>query len=274
MSASAVSPEKSALTAREVVRLIESHIPPLTRPDTVDTFKCGNEDAVVRGIATTFMATWPVLGRAIRAGANLLITHEPTFYNHRDETQWLEGDPVCRAKRKFLEEQELIVWRFHDGWHRIRPDGILAGEERDLGWEQWKVEGEERVYRLPEQSVKSVAEHCKKCFGIDRVRVAGDPEMKCQVAGLLPGAVGGRAQIGLLMRPDVELVVCGESPEWETCEYVRDAVAMGQKKALIVLGHANSEEAGMAYFAEWLRARLPGSLPVTHLVAGDPFHFL
>jgi putative NIF3 family GTP cyclohydrolase 1 type 2 len=263
----------SPLTAAEVARLIESEMPP-RKPGTLDTFKSGDESAIVRGIATTFMATLPVLRQAVEAGANLVITHEPSYYNHLDETAWLENDPVYAAKRKFLDEHGLIVWRFHDGWHLVRPDGILLGEERRLGWAEWKVAGEERVYRLPEQTVKSLATHCKKSVGADWVRVAGNPEALCRTVGLLPGAVGGRAQIQMLMRPEVDAIVCGESPEWETCEYVRDATAAGLNKAMIVLGHANSEEAGMAYFAEWLQKRVPAHLPVTHLVAGDPFRFV
>ena len=38
-------------------------------------------------------------------------------------------------------------------------------------------------------------------------------------------------------------------------------------KALIVTGHAPSEEAGMAYLAEWLRERVPG-VPVAHIPHG------
>ena len=41
---------------------------------------------------------------------------------------------------------------------------------------------------------------------------------------------------------------------WDTTEYVRDAIAMGQPKALVMIGHEKSEEAGMKYLREslWL----------------------
>jgi putative NIF3 family GTP cyclohydrolase 1 type 2 len=263
----------SELTARAIAGLIESEMPP-RKPDTLDTFKFGNPDTPVRGVATTFMASREVLQKAVDAGANFLITHEPSFYNHRDETDWLERDPVYLAKKDFLESHGLVLWRFHDGWHRMRPDGIQTGEAKLLGWEPFRLEGEERLYRLPEQSVAEMAGLCKKKIGVAQVRVAGDPAMPCRVVGLLPGSPGGRAQIETLMRPEVDVIVCGESAEWETCEYVRDAAAAGQRKALIILGHANSEEAGVAYFADWLRERLPEQIPVTHLVAGDPFRFI
>ena len=75
----------------------------------------------------------------------------------------------------------------------------------------------------------------------------------------------------LLAIPDVEVLIAGESPEWTTCEYVRDAVAAGLNKALILTGHCNSEEAGMEYLVEWLRPRV-GGIRVTFVPAGDPFY--
>ena len=56
-------------------------------------------------------------------------------------------------------------------------------------------------------------------------------------------------------------------------EYARDAVLQGRHKALIVLGHANSEEAGMKWLVEWLAPLVP-DVPIIHVSAGDPFRFL
>jgi hypothetical protein len=44
-----------------------------------------------------------VLQRAAARKANLIIAHEPTFYNHLDETAWLGDDPssaACRGRPK------------------------------------------------------------------------------------------------------------------------------------------------------------------------------
>jgi hypothetical protein len=76
-----------------------------------------------------------------------------------------------------------------------------------------------------------------------------------------------------LRSEDLDVIVCGEVREWEITEYVRDAVAQGKRRALIVLGHANSEEAGMAWLVDWLRPRFP-DVEVTHVGVGDPFHFV
>jgi putative NIF3 family GTP cyclohydrolase 1 type 2 len=72
---------------------------------------------------------------------------------------------------------------------------------------------------------------------------------------------------------DPDVLIVGELSEWETAEYIRDRRAQGKKTALIVLGHAVSEEPGMKYFAEWLRPKLPGVM-VRHQPSGSPFTWI
>ena len=104
-------------------------------PGTVDTFKTGDPAQPVAGIVTTFLATAAVIEGAIDLGANLIVTHEPTFYTHEDATDWLRDDPVYRAKRQLIDDHGIAIWRFHDAWHLTRPDGIATGMARLLGWE-------------------------------------------------------------------------------------------------------------------------------------------
>jgi hypothetical protein len=94
------------------------------REQTVDTFKAGDPATEVKGIATTGMATFGLLRRAAKAGRNFVITHEPTFYNHQDQTATLERDATYQAKQRFIRENQMIVWRFHDHAHMLRPDPL------------------------------------------------------------------------------------------------------------------------------------------------------
>jgi putative NIF3 family GTP cyclohydrolase 1 type 2 len=259
-------------TAGELIDRIMAQIPPATTAATADTLKSGSREDPVRGIVVTFTATWSVLQRATDLGANLIITHEPTFYSAEDDTAWLAGDPVYLVKRDCIARHRLVIWRFHDGCHRMRPDGIVIGMAGQLGW---TVAGSPAkvatVFAVPPQSARALAASCRQRLGIGPVRLAGDPDVICRRVGLLVGAPGGRHQIRHFQTHRVDAVISGESPEWETCEYVRDATASGHPCALIVLGHANSEEAGIAWIARWVRALLPEAIPVHHVPAGDPF---
>src|SRR5258708_18138416 len=117
-----VRPQAPKPTAREIIAAIQLKIPTGWDAPTVDTFKAGNPDAAVNGIAVTMMATMDVLQRAAAHGDNLIITHEPTFFDHLDAPQGIkESDEVWKEKREFIEQHGIVVWRFHDHWHDRRP---------------------------------------------------------------------------------------------------------------------------------------------------------
>lgn len=261
-------------TIQSVIDTILQAIPGAPLADTVDTFKSGDPAWPVTGIVTTFLASYAVIQRAAELGANLIITHEPTFYNHLDETDWLANDPVCRAKRALLDEHGIVVWRFHDHWHMHQPDGVMTGVARMLGWEAYLPDDSIPLFTLPETTVEALAAELKAKLGVDTARVVGDLAMLCSRVGLMVGAAPGQWHIRLMSeRQEMDVLVAGEIDEWETCEYVRDAIAQGRKLALIVAGHANTEEPGMAYLVEWLRERIP-DVPIVHVPVGDPFTFV
>lgn len=78
LAAEHVAPSRP--TARQVIERIKKNIGVPWSDQTVDTFKAGDPDTSVPGVATTFLATYDVLQRAAASGKNLVITHEPTFY--------------------------------------------------------------------------------------------------------------------------------------------------------------------------------------------------
>jgi putative NIF3 family GTP cyclohydrolase 1 type 2 len=242
-------------------------------PGTVDTLKIGNPKWPLKGVVTTFMPTMEVLEKAARLGANLVVCHEPLWYNHPDDVKWLAGDPVYGAKKRFLVRRRIAVFRTHDTWHARRPDGILEGQVARLGWGPYLAGGEPRLLRFPGWTVRRIVESAKRALGIPVVRVVGDPGLVPRMAAFFCGFGGGRNIIGFLRHRAIEAVVCGEDHEWESYEYVRDAVRQGRRKALIVLGHAPSEEAGMERLARWLDGRLPG-IAVWFVPAGAPYKLL
>jgi putative NIF3 family GTP cyclohydrolase 1 type 2 len=261
-----------ALTARQVVDRIKAHVGVPWSDSTVDTFKAGDPDTAVTGIATTMMATLDVLQRAAEAGANLVITHEPTFFSHLDEVKTLEQerDPVYLAKQAFIRDHHMVVWRFHDHWHQRTPDGIQSGVVATLGWDAYRVQGDERLFVLPPTTVAALAAHVKARLHVDAMRIVGPPDMRVTRVALLPGAWGFAQHRKVLQREDVEAVVIGEAQEWETIEYVVDAIAAGFTKALIVPGHVPSEQPGMETCADWLRGFVT-EVPVRIVATREPF---
>lgn len=260
------------LTCRQVIERIQKNVGVPWKEPTIDTFKAGNPDSPVIGIATTMMSTLDVLQRAADAKCNLIISHEPTFYGHLDKTEDLEasGDPVYAAKSALIKKHGLVVWRFHDHWHMRRPDGILTGMARALGWEKLQSAEDPQRFVLPATTVGSLASNLKKRLDIRTVRVVGDPDLRVTKAALSPGFGGFAAHLKQLQSDDVEVLVIGETHEWETVEYVADAVAAKKRKALIVLGHVPSEQAGMEECARWLKTFV-SEVPIRFVPTAEPF---
>jgi putative NIF3 family GTP cyclohydrolase 1 type 2 len=258
-------------TAREIVAAIQEHVGIPWMKETVDTFKAGNPDTPVTGIAVTMMATLDVLQRAAANHENLVITHEPTFYSHQDVPEGMDAsDPVWAAKRAFIEKNGLVVWRFHDHWHRRNPDGILAGMVHALGWERYQQADDPKVFTLPQTTVAKLAAEVAKRLGSPVLRVVGDPEMKITKVALTPGFSGFVRETHALEQDNVEVLLAGETREWETVEYAADAVTEGKRKALIIIGHIPSEQAGMEECVRWLKTFVTG-VPIEFVPAKQPF---
>lgn len=264
---------KPALTASEVMQQVIAATGATPPANTVDTLKAGDPNTVVKGIATTFMDTYPVLEKAVASGKNLIITHEPTFYNHVDDQALHAEDPVQQQKLAYIREHHLVVWRFHDTWHLRKPDGILAGMVEELGWKTHKNSANPHLFTFPPMTVEQIAAKLQASTRARAIRIVGDPTMKVTGVALMPGASGAERQIKMLEQDEVQLLVAGESSEWETVPYVQDASAEGRHKSLILLGHEVSEEAGMEECARWVHTLFP-AIPVVFIPAGEPFHIV
>src|SRR6478736_2257018 len=258
-------------TAREIVAEIQKHVGVDWKKETVDTFKAGDPETPVTGVAVTMMATMDVLRRASAKGMNFVITHEPTFYAHLDKPEGVpEDDPVWAEKRAFIENHGMVVWRFHDHWHMRTPDGIEAGMVHSLKWEKFQTPGNQYLFVLPETTLEKLAEEVATKLDSPVVRVVGEPEMKVTKVGFSPGAAGFQRETHALERDDVQVLLVGETREWETVEYAADAIREGHKKALIVIGHIPSEQPGMEECTRWLKGFVK-DVPVEFVPAKQPF---
>ena len=137
-------------TAEAVVRRVQSALGGQWVADGVDGFKAGDPNTPVRGIATTAMATMDVLKQAVQDGANLIFTHEPTFFGRQDgpapprpaggpggrpgDFPGLSADdPVYLAKKEFIDKNGLVVFRLHDNWLSRKSSDMTAGLAEAVG---------------------------------------------------------------------------------------------------------------------------------------------
>jgi putative NIF3 family GTP cyclohydrolase 1 type 2 len=253
------------MTANDVVERIKKNLGiPWNEKTYRDTFKVGDPNTEVKGIATTFMATLDLIQRAQAAGLNFVITHEPTFWSDRDTVSDLADDPTYKFKVDFCARNHIVVWRYHDHIHTKQPDLIWVGLARALGWQ----ERGKSQFTFPATTLEALAADIQHRMNVRTLRVVGDPQAKVSSA-----AVGMGYNIPRVS-PDVDVVIGGENPEaggtFDDTEYILDAAALGKVKGQIILGHAISEEPGMEDCANWLRGFVT-EVPIQFVRAGEPF---
>ena len=119
------------MKAGEIIDRIKANIGVAWRDATYrDTFKAGGPDTEVTGIATTCFVTLDVIRKASAAGLNLIIPHEDTYWNDRDDTAAVAGDSVLAEKVALLKAKNIAVFRIHDHMHAQRPDFTYVGSAR------------------------------------------------------------------------------------------------------------------------------------------------
>src|SRR5258706_8301431 len=225
--------QQPAMTARLVIERIQQNVGVPWRAQPVGTIKAGRPDSVVKGIATTMVATLDLLRRASAANRNFIVVHEPTFYSGAEDEFHARQNPddsLVQQKKAFIEEHGLVVWRFHDHWHAQKPDGIIRGMGIALGWEKYQVPDNVRLYHLPKQSLADLAAAIKEKLKVRAIRVIGDPQTPVSTVAFNPGSTPINMVQRTFSGTEVDVLVCGEPGEWDSGEYVRDTVAIGKKK--------------------------------------------
>jgi putative NIF3 family GTP cyclohydrolase 1 type 2 len=261
----------ATLTAGEVINRIKANLGVPWRDATYrDTYKFGGPDTKVTGIATTVFCSFDVVRRAAKAGLNMIVPHEVTYWNDRDDTSVVSSDPVYKAKIDFMKEHDIVVFRMHDHMHAQRPDFTFLGCARALGLEsRYETAPQSHRFTLPETTLGALAAGFQKRLGAKALRVVGDPNARVS-----------RIQLGVgyatsaVNAPDIDVIVSGEQQEsdgaFDSPAYVLDAVSLGIPKGWIMLGHAISEEQGMLEMAQWLKT-FTTEIPVQLVKAGEPF---
>ena len=226
----------------------------VTPEKTCDTIKAGEPEKQLHRVAVSMFATVDVIRAAHEWGADMLITHEPTYYDHMDR---IKDDPVSRAKKSMIEESGMVIFRYHDHMHFRDVDSITEGECHYLGLEG-KIEKTPYFasYILTSDeplTALELAERMESELGVAHIRIAGARENKATRIALCFGTP--RGVFDLLKSNDVQMVLTGEACEWQLGEYARDATALGINKSLLAMGHIGSERDGMRLLAERMKER-------------------
>lgn len=281
--------QNEPLTALQIVERIRKNLGAAWKDSELDVFCAGDPGTHVTGIATSFAPSLDVLRRAASGKKNMIIVREHLFYRHNNMPSFMPvedliaKDPACNAKRAFIEKNNLVIWRFTDNVQSRSVDGQLSGLARALKWEGYRQSGdksrgqsfrkEDSFFVLPETTLKDLALSIGETLHSKGMRMIGDPAASVRKVALSPGLIKVPVLEKLLQEPAVDAVVTGEPIEWEASPYFQDVIASGQKKGMIIIGLAASEDPGSGEIARWLGTIVP-EVSVEWIPIGDPFWML
>lgn len=259
------------MKAHEIMTELFSLAENFTISPTCDTCKAGNPDNEVTKVAVSMFATPDTVREAQRFGAQLFITHEPTYHNHMDVHS---NDPIEVEKRALLESSGMAIYRYHDHPHSVDPDMIATGMLRNMDLHYTAEETEEfdllRLHFTEPITPRNLAKLLEERLHIAHIRIAGSADVPCEELSCMFGTPGGVFEE--LRNDACQILLTGEICEWALGEYTRDAAQLGHKKAILVLGHIGSERDGMMYIADVLKDKHP-ELEVKYIECGEVYTY-
>ncbi len=237
---------------KDIIKIIDVWCPS-NHPCKSDEIIYGSENADVHKVCVCCIATCDVIRKAKEWGADLIITHEPTYHIFGQKK---ELDLVNLKKVKLIEDAGINIYRIHDHMHFTNSDKIIEGVLKKLDWEG-EFDGNKKFSLKASKSISEIKSEIEKNLNLKNVRLTGDDTQNVKNISMCVGSWGTATVLSELEKDDIDVVICGEISEWQVCEYVRDASQLGFKMSLLLLGHMGSERSGMEYLCEYLKNEIP-----------------
>lgn len=223
---------------------------------TVDGVIVGSADAEVRDAAVGWIPSYEALRKAVELGCQLFVTHEPTFYSHRNELEHLGAWPGAEEKNRFIEEGGLTILRNHDTWDFMPEVGIpwawaafleMDGEPLETGYGL-------HVYAVEEMTLDALARRVARrtaAIGEPAVQMAGEPGLRVRKVGIGTGC-GCDPVRYRRMGADAGIVCDDGTSYWSNIQW-----AVDNSFGIVRVNHGTSEEPGVAAMARHLAERFP-----------------
>jgi putative NIF3 family GTP cyclohydrolase 1 type 2 len=226
--------------------------------NTVDTVKCGDPSRTVNKAGVCWFASLNTIHAAHEDGCDLLICHEPTFWQHEaPENLWRNREPGT-TKQRFLDETGMVILRAHDTWDQWPEIGIRDSWAKWLGLENRVYASADHnyhaVYVIEKQPLHTFASHVAqrvRSLGEDSVRVMGEPSRPVRRVAVGVGCAGPDKDT-VEAGADVLIVCYDGASYWAVRERLHEMGA-----AVIVVEHGTSEMPGMMNLCKHLSGQFP-----------------
>jgi len=224
-------------------------------------------------------ANMTVLQAAIDRGATMVCARTNCYYAPPvgfdqaivpGELDWEDivgADPVMRAKREFVQQHGLVVTAAPWLWDIGGPNARSAALARAIELGDVLDDGPTVTVQPSKQfSTADIVESLCSKLGTTHCLVTGHTDLAHRIA-VVAGMCSPYDVATALVDDQVDVLITGESVEWEAVPYAQDVIQTGRQFSLIAAGNAISENPAAFALARLLNADDPPvrvtAMPVT-----------
>ena len=259
------------MTAQELNDSLCRLWPMLDLSKTVDRVIAGDPGVEVSSVAVCWMPYTATLRNAAVLGANVVVAHEPTFYDHFELRQSPEAGRLAdakAAKQAVIKELGLTIIRCHDVWDAKLGDGVPFEWARFLGLTDLVASKPYlHVYAVDPAPAYVVAQKLASktaAAGQSTLEFYGDPDRLVSTIGIGTGCCSEPSALWD-MGADLAVAVDDILRCWIYGEYAADT-----GNPLVVVNHGVSEACAMGSLAVELQRIVPGT-PVHEIKQGASY---
>ncbi len=256
------------MKAIEIIKSIEKKYP-VSFAESWDNsgFLVGDADWEVKKIFLALDVTDETLEMAVKAGADMMITHHPLIFSGMKQVT--AGNFIGRRLIKLIENH-ICYYAMHTNFDVLGMADLSADllnlkdrQVLEVTWqEEGRSEGIGRVGKLPrEMTLEECGKFVKEQYRLPFVKLYGEPEKKVNSAAVCTGS--GKSLMKEVLAKKAEVYITADMDYHSAI----DAVAQGV--AVIDAGHYGTEYIFMEYMKQELKELLP-ELPVETMAVNHP----
>lgn len=242
------------------------------RRSTVDRIVVGDPNREVSRCLVTWMSGFPACREAAKRGVDLLITHEPTFWDPHDREP--EKNPTAAKKLAFIQDAGFAVMRIHDVWDRMPEVGVPSawGRFLELGDKPARTgnQGYQHLYEIEPTPLDTLAKRIAEktaTIGEAAVQVVGDGQRPVSRIGVGAGCACD-IPTSMALAADCTIVADDGATYWQHIQMAAD-----HDHPIIRVNHGTSEEPGMVTLCDYINANLEG-VAAEHLPHGCAYRLV
>lgn len=245
------------MRCEDVINALEQLAPPMFAENWDNPgLLAGRKNKEIHTVYLALDATSRVIEDAIKAHADLLLTHHPLIFKGLKQVN--TDDFVGRRIFRMIQS-DMCYYAMHTNFDIM---GMADAAADELGLKNREVleitfeddiakEGYGRVGRLPQiMTLKECAEYVKQKFGIESVKVFGDLDLEVETAAMMPGS--GKSMINEAIKKGVDVMITGDIDHHDGID------AWERKLAVIDAGHYGLEQIFVPYMKEYLEHEVGG----------------